>query len=162
MNNLIKEITKTLRLNLNLTQTYKNNLLCLNQILNHYHYNDFKKEINNFKDNLDNSTANTYLKQQIYKDNNYDMYLIYWLKDSCSEIHDHSKHGCIFKLLKGDVYEEIYDTKTMKMKEFNNYKKNSIAYIDNDIGYHKIINNYPGTSVSLHIYSPADYIANSY
>ena len=125
MNNLIKEITQTLRLNLNLnlTQTYKNNLLCLNQLLNHYHYTDFENEINAFKDNVDNSKENTYFKQQIYKDKNYDMYLIYWLRDSSSEIHDHSKHGCIFKLLKGDVYEEIYDTKTMKMKEYNNYKK---------------------------------------
>ena len=40
MNNLIKEITKTLRQNFNLTQNYKNNLLCLNQLLNHYQYTD--------------------------------------------------------------------------------------------------------------------------
>jgi cysteine dioxygenase len=160
MNNLINEITKTLKMNLKSSQNYKNNLLCLNRLLNNYHYRDFEKEINDFKDNIDETMNNTYLKQQIYKDNNYDMYLIYWLKDSASEIHDHTKHGCIFKILKGDVYEEIYDTKTMNMKEFNNYKSETIAYIDNDIGYHKIINNYPGTSVSLHIYSPVEYEAN--
>ena len=59
------------------------------------------------------------------------------------------------KILQGRLIQELFDhniKSTIKMPIF----RNQVTYIDNDIGYHKIINTDTQT-VSLHIYSPSSH-----
>ena len=74
-----------------------------------------------------------------------------------SKIHNHADYGCLQKILCGNLQEIIYDINNFKNIKENELSKNSINYIDNKIGYHKIINKNE-VSVSLHIYSPPKFI----
>jgi len=89
------------------------------------------------------------------------MYIITWNKCKESPIHDHSKNGCIYKILHGTLIEELYNN-NLKIIQKNILHKDTIKYIDNKIGYHKIINPTDDISVSLHIYSPPNYKTKYY
>ena len=79
-----------------------------------------------------------------------------------SKIHDHSSNGCILKLLYGELIEKRYNNNLQHIKT-NIISENNISYISNKICYHSINNNNNNNiSVSLHIYSPSNYIANLY
>ena len=75
------------------------------------------------------------------------MYIITWNKYQKNSIHDHSKNGCIYNA----------NLKLIMSKSIN---QNETKYIDNTIGYHKMINNTDKIIVSLHIYSPPNYKTN--
>ena len=89
------------------------------------------------------------------------MYIITWSKKICSPIHDHSSNGCMLKVLKGTLIENIYD-KDLKMKYKNIIQQNNCGCIHNDIGYHSIDNIFNNICISLHIYSPPNYETNYY
>ena len=38
----------------------------------------------------------------------FDMYVIGWEGNYMSDIHDHAKHGCIMKIITGEVIEKRY------------------------------------------------------
>ena len=103
-----------------------------------------------------------YTKNLVFRNNNFEIFIVCWDKYQGSKIHDHAKNGCILKILKGKLIEYRYDTDTLKLKELSFLPKDSISYIDNDIGYHSIKNSSRGQTVSLHIYSPPNYEANVY
>ena len=82
------------------------------------------------------------------------MYLIEWDKYCETKIHDHNSDGCIYKILEGNIDEYVYsDLLGENLLNKQTYYKNSIKYIDNNIGYHNIINNNNFRSYSLHIYT---------
>lgn len=91
----------------------------------------------------------------------YDFYLLVWKNHVETGIHDHPKNGCLLKVLEGEISEEKY-SKEGQLIESTNLVKGNIGFMNNDIGYHKIIN--PGDKVaySLHIYSPPKYIPRVY
>jgi cysteine dioxygenase len=92
----------------------------------------------------------------------FEFILICWDKNQTSQIHNHPKNGCLMKILKGELTEDIYvkkerDIYTYTMSRKN--QKNAISYMNGDVIIHKISNtnneendNYQ--SISLHIYSP--------
>jgi cysteine dioxygenase len=144
--NSINLLAKSIKLNLN------NNVKNILNILENYNGNDWKKFIK--YSNLSNYKRNT-----IYQDTEFEIVIITWNKNSKSEIHDHSKNGCALKLLQGNLIEEIYDLKLNKIKS-ESLLTNNISFINNNIGYHKIINQNE-LSVSMHIYSPPNYISEN-
>ena len=128
-----------------------------NTYFNYYDINKFYKEhMSNELDN-DNDKYNKFL---FYKNDLLDCYFIFWNKNSESDIHDHSQNGCYYKVIKGDVNEYIYN-KNIKLIKMQNIIENEVNYIDNNIGYHKIINN-SIRAISVHVYSPPDYIMNTF
>ena len=103
-----------------------------------------------------------YTRTKIYSNNFYDLFLINWSKNSKSKIHDHSKEGCAFKVLQGKLNEKIYNPSTLKLTQNNIFTENEISYINDNIGYHSIENDYNFNSYSLHLYIPSNHITKYY
>lgn len=131
-----------------------NNNLLLNNVENillSYTGNDWKDYVE--------LLCTKYLKKNVCQTELYDMYVITWDKNQVSPIHDHSKNGCIYKILEGEIIENIYD-KNLNMRFKNIVQKNNCGCICNDIGYHSMNNLYDNICVSLHVYSPPNYKTN--
>ena len=99
-----------------------------------------------------------YHRKQIFSNSDFEIILITWNVNQQSLIHDHADNGCYMLLLQGNLQEEIY--KENKIIKTSTLTPSNISYIDNSIGFHKILN--PSSSeiaVSLHIYSPPNHIA---
>ena len=96
-----------------------------------------------------------YNKQLLFKNANFDIYLIVWKPHANVRYHDHSKNGCLFKILKGSLHE------IRKLKEGKYISQECIEkknyYIDDNIGIHSIQNKNIEYTYSLHIYSPPNY-----
>ena len=127
---------------------YSNLKTAIHHIVN-YKSDDWKKYIN--------IPETGYQRITLYSCIYFEIILICWSPKSESPIHDHSKNGCLMKILEGCLEEELYDTNIIKTNHFIR-TKNDVNYIDNSIGYHKIYNNYFPT-YSLHIYSPINHSA---
>ena len=130
------------------------NLKSLKPLLNCYQSKDWA--------NYEFYDINTYKKNLVYRDKDFEIFVVCWSENQGTQIHDHAANGCILKVLQGELTEYKYNIKSLKLKEFNNLSTNSISYIDNDCSYHKIINNNDMNAVSLHIYSPPNYQGNIY
>ena len=72
-----------------------------------------------------------------------------------------SENGCIFRIVKGILSEQIFNSDLKRLSR-RVLGKDIIGYIDNDNGYHKIRNILDDYSVSVHLYSPRGYIANTF
>ena len=130
-----------------------------------------KKKLNKFTYLADNyvgddwkkymvKNVNTYNRQLVIKNENIEILILTWLPGQESPIHGHPDNGCILKVLKGELNEEIYDNLQQNIDNVqspintNIHKNNSVSYMHNDKGYHKIKNNSAEIACSLHIYSP--------
>lgn len=102
-----------------------------------------------------------YQKQKIYSENNVDMFVITWNKNQVTPIHNHADNGCFLKVLEGCLKESIYDKELQINKESILYQ-NDISFMSNDIGLHSINNVSNTISVSLHLYSPSNFITKFY
>jgi len=81
----------------------------------------------------------------------FDIYHFRWNPLSGTHIHDHAKNGCLMILLRGKLYEKIYNKDLDIIKE-NEYKSPNISYINNKTGYHSVKS--VDNATSLHIYYP--------
>ena len=102
-----------------------------------------------------------YIRKKLASNNNFDVYLIKWLPYCESAIHDHPENGCIYKILDGEIIEEVY-SKNLNVIDTNYYIKSNFGKIHDDIGYHKMINKSNKECISLHVYSPSNYKTNNY
>ena len=129
-------------------------------LMSDVYFHDVEKIINSelFKEIPYNDR--NYKRYTVYIDDLYEIILIEWDKNSESSIHDHGENGCIFRILKGFLLEEIYKEKNLITTSI--LSENDTSYINNSIGYHKIYNKYHDKTYSLHLYSPPNYIANTY
>lgn len=125
------------------------NLKSVIPLINSYNSQDWKNYISYEK--------NTYTRNLIYRNNNFEMYLIYWDGKVVSTIHDHADNGCVFKVLSGELIENRYNISNNSLITSNTLK-NKAVYIDNTIAYHSIENPIATPSASLHIYSPPNYV----
>ena len=126
----------------------------IKNIVEQYDGKDWEKYIVKTKDN--------YYKNLIYDNSEYEMFIVSWMPNKDSTIHDHSKNGCVFKILKGSLIEEKYELNTIKYISQDIFKEGDVSFISNDISLHKIKNNNDFITVSLHIYSPPKYKIKSY
>jgi cysteine dioxygenase len=92
----------------------------------------------------------TFIKNQIYCDEIYEIFIIYWKKGHSSPVHSHAENGCILYLLEGNLQETIYNNNNVINElTIQPFQK---SFIKNNIGVHKI--KAITDSVSIHIYSP--------
>ena len=99
---------------------------------------------------------NDYNKSILYRDDKYEVVLICWDTYCETKVHNHPQNGCIMKILKGNLLEECFNTKTLHKIKVNVREKNDTSYIHDNLYLHKIINNNQQT-ISLHIYSPPNF-----
>lgn len=112
-----------------------------------------QKELTKF---LENPETNHVLVQN----DQIKMVLIRWEKGSSSSIHGHAEKGCVFKVLQGEVEEtrhSLENPDTLLSK--NTYFKDSIAYIDDHIGLHRVENKSDQQAITIHLYTPGFYNA---
>ena len=102
-----------------------------------------------------------YKKILIYDHSLFDVYVIVWDKLGVSKIHDHGDNGCIFRIMKGILSEQIFNSELKRLSR-RVLGQNIVGYIDNSNGYHKMRNILDEYSVSLHLYSPRGYIPNTF
>ena len=119
---------------------------------------EMKKIIGNYNgdciDKYKFFSSNNYKKNLIYRNKDYELFLICWMPGQISKIHNHSDNGCVFKILEGVMTEFRYDTKNLKLIEKIDYNNKTTEFISNETAYHKFGNLGITPSVSLHLYSP--------
>ena len=89
-----------------------------------------------------------------------DIYFLVWKPNAISKIHNHSRNGCYMFILKGDIKEEIY-SKSLSLIDHNLYSSLDLSYINDDKGYHRILNSNK-YAYSLHFYYPKNHITKYY
>ena len=100
-----------------------------------------------------------YKKNLVFQNDNFEMFLVCWGPMQSTYIHDHSENGCIFKIIEGEISEHLYNEK-LELIELNNLTEDSIGYIDNQMGLHRMTNESKKENcISLHIYSPPNFVA---
>ncbi|XP_029646075.1 cysteine dioxygenase type 1 [Octopus sinensis] len=92
----------------------------------------------------------------------YNLMILCWNESQGSSIHAHSKSHCFLKVLLGTVKEEQFEWPSdareeaeMNKKEEAIYGENSVTYINDSIGLHRMENHsHSDKAVTLHLYSP--------
>jgi cysteine dioxygenase len=141
-----------------LNDTYSNledkSIESFTQIMKCYNGTDWQKYVT-CKDD-------SYSKNLIYKNDDFDVYLVCWKTNDKTPIHDHSQYGCVYKILQGQINELKYDPKSLKNISKNTLKPDTVNYIHNDESYHVMDNVFNKLAISIHIYSPPKYKMNIY
>jgi cysteine dioxygenase len=125
----------------------KTNFDSLNSVLEKYNGTDWEKFI----------VLNTinYYRYKLFKNDEYEIFIITWNTLQNAPIHDHSLNGCWLKVLKGTLIENIYSNDLKHIKT-NELKTNHISFMKDNIGYHSI-NNKDEIAVTLHVYNPPNH-----
>ncbi|KAJ1949503.1 hypothetical protein FBU59_001114 [Linderina macrospora] len=90
----------------------------------------------------------------------YNLLVLVWGEGQSSPIHDHAGSHCMMKLLDGELQEDLFawpneSQDEMRLKRTAPLKTNSVAYMHDKIGLHRIANpSRQAKAVSLHLYSP--------
>jgi hypothetical protein len=101
-----------------------------------------------------------YTRNLLYRDREFEIFVICWNPNQESKIHNHANRGCLMKTLQGELLNEVY-TKNLKLLNIGHMYKDTVKYIHDDMGYHKIINGNQQT-VTMHIYSPPKFEATTF
>ncbi|KAH8681305.1 RmlC-like cupin domain-containing protein [Xylariales sp. PMI_506] len=86
--------------------------------------------------------------------------VLVWSPGKGSPIHDHGNAHCLMKILRGRLTETRYDfpeegeQKPMCMKSRTVHEENSVAYMADELGLHRVTNEGSDFAVSLHLYTP--------
>lgn len=103
----------------------------------------------------------SYCRNPLYHTNELEMVLITWLPGQSTALHGHPEHGCLMKVLEGELVE--WNVCPPPPREQNNvesrrvHSKGSVSYISGS-QKHQIYNaSQTVPAVSLHIYSPGSY-----
>ena len=82
----------------------------------------------------------------------FDIFVLTWKPGVATKIHNHPQTGCIYKLVSGNLVEELFDTTTLNQTKSTPLSIGDTGYIDDTIGYHSIKNPGLTPAVSIHIY----------
>ncbi len=105
-----------------------------------------------------------FYKVYVNKNSLFELCLIFWFNNAVSTIHDHPEKGCIMKIIKGELIENIFKNIGNNKCSFiqkNIINKNCIVNRCGNNILHQIINN-TDLTVSLHIYFPPNFQQNIY
>ncbi|KAI1335855.1 cysteine dioxygenase type I [Xylariaceae sp. FL0016] len=94
--------------------------------------------------------------------------LLVWTPGKGSPIHSHSNSHCLMKILKGELTETRYDFppdmtqeqyhisdgREMNVVSETIHVENQVAYMNDDLGVHRMWNRGTDFAVSLHLYTP--------
>jgi predicted metal-dependent enzyme (double-stranded beta helix superfamily) len=90
-----------------------------------------------------------------------ELILICWNVGQGSPIHDHPENGCLVKILRNELTEELYD-ENVKLSSIRTLGEGDISYMESNKILHRILNPTTNQTTSIHIYSPPKYICKSY
>ena len=130
-------------------------LKSLRYIIDGYNGDDWQTHVN--------FNEHTYHKESVYKNDVIEIIVISWNTNQKSKIHDHPDNGCLIKILRGCLSEEVYEKND---SEFDLVKRNElttgmIGYQEGKHGLHKILNS-DNKTISIHIYSPPNFVFRCY
>lgn len=81
--------------------------------------------------------------------------LIHWAPGKQSSVHGHAQGGCVFKVLQGKLQEKRFSPDpAQELLAVSTFKKESMAYIDDNMAYHAVGNPFDEPAISLHVYTP--------
>ncbi|KFA78880.1 hypothetical protein S40288_05311, partial [Stachybotrys chartarum IBT 40288] len=86
--------------------------------------------------------------------------VLVWSPGKGSPIHDHGNAHCLMKILKGSLTETRFafpegsNERPMEMISEKTMTENSVAYMADELGLHRVMNKGSDFAVSLHLYTP--------
>jgi len=100
-------------------------------------------------------SKNTYTRNMIYKDKNFEVLLICWNANQMAPIHGHEGEKCWFKVLKGELKIKNYKINSKIPLELEQTETINAppGYVDGPADIHSIINNSGKSVETLHIYA---------
>ena len=110
----------------------------------------------NVLDEYLNWSTKKYVRNGIYKSDNFELILLCWEAGQETPIHCHSGEECWMYLIEGEIEEVQYqkhkngDVEAKGIRKIANQQQ---AYINDAIGLHKLKNNSKGRTISLHLYA---------
>ena len=111
--------------------------------------------INTWYHDVSKFSKNHYTRNLVYTNNIVDCYILCWMPNQETVLHDHPINGCLFIVIRGNLKEtriltnsETVDTQLVE---------NQTYYIDDNIGIHGLVNNSNDKAISIHFYSPSGY-----
>lgn len=131
----------------------KFNCLMTDNLIQKYSGNDWRKYVSFNKDK--------YNRIRLFSHERFDIWLICWDIAQGSSIHDHPEYGCIQKILQGSLVEKKYNIDNdgnLNCFVESELSEGMVGYIFGKNGLHRLYNNSNIGAVTLHIYSPPNYI----
>jgi len=143
------------------------------------------KDFECFNESIKKKTDKSFERQLIFRNDIFEVFIIFWEKDYSTNYHFHPNNGCILKVIKGQLLEYFSPAKSLRssigteyisegnakanrerlefISETNKTKiekqylrdVGDVSYIDNHMGIHKVMA--PEDSISIHIYSPPNF-----
>lgn len=121
-----------------------------------------------------------YKRNVMYRDENLEILMLCWKPGQVTPVHDHPDHGCLVRVLEGEMFESMfhlgvnYDKGGHKEKQHyydNGYPDGSlrvmkqrrlgpgaVSFLEGDRGVHRLQNSSPDRpALSLHMYAPPLY-----
>lgn len=95
--------------------------------------------------------ANRYTRNKVIETDFYEMYILCWLPGQKTPIHDHPGNGCMFKLLHGELHEQLYDAFGQLVLKERVHQSGDVVTIKDEL--HTMENTSKTYATSLHIYS---------
>ena len=130
---------------------YSEKLSSCKELIENYNGNDWREFVS--------FTSSTYHKILLknFSTELFDMYIICWNPLQLTKIHDHPDNGCLMKVLRGSLTENLYINNIQT--HCRTIVKDHVGYLEGSSIIHNICN-HDNHSVTLHIYAPANYVQN--
>ena len=100
-----------------------------------------------------------YTRNCIVRTEAYELILLCWEEDQATSIHCHGGEECWVYNLKGQIEEEYfqYQNERLTLVDSHMLNQGGVTYMNDSIGYHKLINKSKGRAMTLHLYmNPID------
>lgn len=98
----------------------------------------------------------SYTRNCIIDDENFELILLCWNKGQVTPIHDHGGEECWVKIIEGEFKETIFEESPnggVKALRSSISKANDITYMIDFMGFHSLENISTKRSMSLHLYA---------
>ena len=93
-----------------LIKNIKNHLQTNKDLSNAQHYLE-EYNTNEWMDKVYFDPNNKYTRNLLYRDGEFEIFVICWNPNEESKIHNHSNRGCLMKTLQGELLNEVYTKK---------------------------------------------------
>lgn len=118
-----------------------------NKTLENFNY-DFSNHEFNLKDYKFDDDK--YLKHLLFRNEDFEIFIYTWGKNSKTPKHNHPSKGCRLFVLNGELIEERFLKNNKKI--ITSFSKGDSSYMHDKIGLHRVTTIKPAHTV--HIYSP--------
>lgn len=95
----------------------------------------------------------SYQRQILFENDEYQVVLFDWPKNSQTPIHEHGDSRCWMQIIQGSFEETVFDNSTYQRISRQIYRDHALNYMDNSIGWHQVTA-LDDKNVTLHVYQP--------